>query len=82
MLLGLVAGAPTIAGAWIGGIVYSLLWSVVFLAIAAGAIAQVVAQITRQVAGSRAIASLVGSRPVMGGLLAGFALMYATGMLI
>lgn len=82
VLLGLVAGAPTIAGAWIGGIVYSLLWSVVFLAIAAGAIAQVVAQITRQVAGSRAIASLVGSRPVMGGLLAGFALMYATGMLI
>ena len=31
--LGLMGGVPTIAGAWIGGFVYSPVWSVVFLAI-------------------------------------------------
>ena len=81
-LLGLIAGAPTILGAWIGGFVYSPVWSVVFLAIGAGAIAQVVVQITRQVARGRPVAAYLRSGPVMGGLVAGFALMYVTGMLI
>lgn len=81
-LLGLVAGAPTIAGAWIGGFLYSPFWSVLFLAIGAGAIAQVVVQITRGVAGDRPIAAFLRSRPVIGGLVAGFGVMYLTGMLI
>jgi zinc transporter ZupT len=81
-LVGAVAGAPTIAGAWLGGLVYSPLWSVVFLAIAAGAIAQVVVLITRQMTKGRALGSLVASRPVMAGLVAGFAVMYATGLLV
>jgi zinc transporter ZupT len=82
LLVGLIAGAPTIGGAWVGGFAYSPIWAVAFLAIAAGAIAQVVLQITRQVAGDRAFAALVANRPVMGGLLVGFSLMYATGMLV
>jgi zinc transporter ZupT len=82
VLVGAVAGAPTIAGAWLGGLVYSPLWSVVFLAIAAGAIAQVVILIGRQMTKQRELSSLVVSRPVMAGLLAGFAVMYATGMLV
>jgi zinc transporter ZupT len=82
VLLGVVAGVPTIAGAWLGGLVYSPLWSVVFLAIAAGAIAQVVVLIGRQMAKQRQLATLVVSRPVMAGLLAGFAVMYATGLLV
>ena len=40
--LGVIGGAPTIAGAWLGGFLYSPVWSVVFLAIGAGAIGQVV----------------------------------------
>jgi zinc transporter ZupT len=82
VLVGVVAGAPTIAGAWLGGLVYSPLWSVIFLAIAAGAIAQVVILIGRQMSRQRDLATLAASRPVMTGLLAGFAVMYATGMLL
>ncbi len=81
-LLGLIAGVPTIVGAWIGGFVYSPVWSVIFLAIGAGAIAQVVVQITRSVAGGRPVAAYLRTGPVMVGLAAGFALMYVTGMLI
>jgi zinc transporter ZupT len=81
-LLGLIAGLPTIAGAWLGGFVYSPVWSVVFLALGAGAIAQVIAQIARGTAGERGLATLARSAPVVGGLLAGFAIMYATGMLV
>ena len=43
--LGLIGGVPTIAGAWLGGFVYSPVWSVLFLAIGVGAIAQVIGQI-------------------------------------
>jgi zinc transporter ZupT len=81
-LLGLIAGLPTIGGAWLGGFVYSPVWSVVFLALGAGAIAQVIAQIARGTAGERSLAALARSAPVIGGLLAGFAVMYATGMLV
>ena len=81
-LLGLVAGAPTIAGAWLGGFVYSPVWSVVFLAVGAGAIAQVVAQIARGMARERPLGELVRSAPVAAGLLVGIAVMYATGMMI
>ena len=49
--LGLIGGVPTIAGAWLGGLVYSPVWSVLFLAIGAGAIAQVILQIGKQTAG-------------------------------
>lgn len=42
ILLGLIAGIPTIIGTWIGGFIYSPLASVIFLAIGAGAIFQVV----------------------------------------
>jgi zinc transporter ZupT len=82
VLVGAIAGAPTIAGAWLGGLVYSAVWSVVFLAIAAGAIAQVVILIARQMVKGRELGTLVVSRPVMAGLLAGFTVMYATGLLV
>ena len=82
LLLGLVAGAPTILGAWLGGFVYSGFWSVVFLAIGAGAIAQVVVQITRSAAAERPLSAFLRSGPVLGGLIAGFGVMYLTGMLV
>ena len=82
MKLGLIGGAPTIAGAWLGGLVYSPVWSVLFLAIGVGAIAQVTRQIARQVGRGTEPGRALTSTPVLSGLLAGFAVMYVTGMLI
>jgi zinc transporter, ZIP family len=42
VLMGMIAGAPTIAGAWIGGFLYSPIAAIIFLSIGAGAIIQVV----------------------------------------
>ena len=80
--LGLIGGVPTIAGAWLGGFVYSPVWSVVFLALGVGAIAQVTIQILTQVAADRPMLRYLGTGPVLAGLTAGFAVMYVTGMLI
>ena len=81
-LLGLIGGLPTIAGAWLGGFVYSPVWSVLFLGLGAGAIAQVIVQIARGVAGERPVAAYLQSGPVVAGFFTGFAVMYSTGMLI
>jgi ZIP family zinc transporter len=80
--LGLIGGVPTIAGAWLGGFVYSPVWSVLFLAIGVGAIAQVVVQIVRQMAGGQPMARQLSRGPVLAGLVAGFAVMYLTGMMV
>jgi ZIP family zinc transporter len=42
VLMGMIAGAPTIAGAWIGGFLYSPIATIIFLSIGSGAIFQVV----------------------------------------
>jgi zinc transporter ZupT len=78
--LGIVGGAPTIA--WLGGLVYSPVWSVLFLALGVGAIAQVTKQIARQIGKEADRSRAFTSTPVLGGLLAGFAVMYVTGMLV
>ena len=80
--LGLIGGVPTIAGAWIGGLVYSPILAVLFLGLGAGAIAQVVLQIARQIAGGVSLAERFATGPVLTGLAAGFAVMYATGLLV
>ena len=80
--LGLIGGVPTIVGAWAGGLVYSPVLSVVFLGLGAGAIAQVALQIARQMAGKQTIASRFAGVPAMSGLVAGFLIMLATGMLV
>ena len=75
----LIAGAPTIVGAWIGGYVTSDVLGVLFFSIAAGAALQVVVEVGRFVA-RRAPGGLTSGYAV-GGFLAGLALMYATGLL-
>jgi zinc transporter ZupT len=80
--LGLIGGLPTIAGAWIGGLVYSPVVAVLCLGLGAGAIAQVVLQIAKQMAAGQSIAERFASAPILLGLLSGFAVMYATGMLV
>jgi zinc transporter ZupT len=76
----LIAGAPTILGAWIGGYVTSDVLAVLFFALAAGAALQVVVEVVRFVA-RRAPGGLT-SGWVIGGFLAGMAIMYATGLLV
>jgi zinc transporter, ZIP family len=79
-VLALIAGAPTIPGAWIGGFVTNDVLGVLFFAGAAGAAFEVVVEVGRYVR-ERAPGGLV-SPYVIGGYLAGIAVMYATGLLI
>jgi zinc transporter ZupT len=78
-LLALVAGAPAVAGAWLGGFVTSDVLGVVFFAAAAGAALEVVVEVGRYVR-ARAPGGLT-SGWVLGGFLAGITVMYATGLL-
>ncbi len=78
--LALLAGAPAILGAWLGGFVTSDLLGVVFFAAAAGAAFEVVVEVTRYVA-RRAPGGLT-SPHALGGFLAGIAVMYVTGLLV
>ena len=79
-VLALIAGAPTIPGAWIGGFVTSDLLGVLFFAGAAGAAFQVVTEVGRYVR-ERAPGGLTSPYAV-GGFLAGITVMYITGLLI
>ena len=79
--MGLLAGVPTIMGAWLGGAAYSPILATLFLSIGVGAIAQVVVALYRVVAAER------GGEPMWnpvtaGGVLAGLAVMYGTGLLV
>lgn len=78
--LGLIAGVPTIFGAWMGGFAVHLLLPPVFLGIGAGAIAQVIVQILRGMAADRRWEQMLVSPAVVGGLAAGFVVMYLTGL--
>jgi zinc transporter, ZIP family len=78
--LALVAGAPTIFGAWLGGFVTNDVLGVIFFAAAAGAALEVVVEVLRYLA-RRAPGGLTSGYAV-GGFLAGVAVMYVTGLLI
>jgi zinc transporter ZupT len=80
--LGFLGGAPTVLGAWAGGLVYSPVLAVLFLGLGAGAIAQVLLQIGRQMADSESIVARFSSPPILSGLAAGFFIMLVTGMLV
>jgi len=68
-----------VLGAWIGGYLMNDLLGVLFFAAAAGAAFEVVAEVGRYVA-RRAEGGLT-SPWVLGGFLAGVAVMYVTGLL-
>jgi zinc transporter, ZIP family len=79
VLLGLLAGAPAVLGAWIGASAYHPSVAAVMFGIGAGAIAQVIVQI------APAIRDDVGRllNPVATtGLLTGLVVMYATGLMV
>ena len=76
--LALVAGAPAILGAWIGGFITSDVLAALFFAAAAGAALEVVTEVGRYVA--RRAPGGVTSPYVLGGFIAGIAIMYVTGL--
>lgn len=80
IMMGLLAGVPTVFGALIGGFAYSPVYAVLFLAIGAGAIFDVSFDILHYMAKGRWI-SLFSGTNVMG-FLAGLLIMYATGFLV
>lgn len=80
--LGLIGGTPTIVGAWVGGLVYSPVAAVVFLGLGVGAILQVVIQILGQMTRDRSFTERLVHAPIALSLLAGFGVMYLTGMLL
>jgi hypothetical protein len=78
-LLGLVAGAPAILGAWIGAAAFNASIAAFLFGFGAGAIAQVIVQLVPSLRddSGRALHPLA-----VGGLLAGMAVMFATGLLV
>lgn len=80
--LGLIGGAPTIAGAWIGAFAQSPALAVIFLALGVGGIAQVLRQILLHSAGKDGVAAYFREAHVLSGLAAGVVVMYVTGMIV
>jgi zinc transporter, ZIP family len=79
LLLGLLAGAPAVLGAWVGASAFHPSLAALMFGIGAGAIAQVVVQIAPQVRdeSGRFLHPLASA-----GLLAGLLVMYMTGLLV
>lgn len=78
--LGMIAGAPAIFGAWVGGFVYSPFTSVVFLSIGAGAIFQVIITILRWIReeGDKNLSSIA----IISGIAIGMVIMYLTSIFV
>jgi zinc transporter ZupT len=78
-LLGLIAGAPAVLGAWIGASAYQPGIAALMFGVGAGAIAQVIVQIAPQ---NRDGAGRVLHPLAISGLLTGLVVMYFTGLLV
>jgi zinc transporter ZupT len=81
--LAAIAGLPAIAGAWIGGFIYSDLAATIFLGVGTGAIVQVIVEVGKLLSqrGRREGESLA-TLPNLLGFAAGLAIMYATALLV
>ena len=79
ILLGAIAGLPVIPGALLGAAAFDTSLTALMLGIGAGAIAQVVVQIAPTL---RDKAGTLLNPLAVGGILAGVAIMYVTGLLI
>jgi ZIP family zinc transporter len=78
-LLGVIAGAPAVLGAWIGASAYQPGIAALMFGVGAGAIAQVIVQIAPQI---RDGAGRVLHPLAISGLLTGLVVMYFTGLLV
>lgn len=79
VFLGLLAGAPTIAGAWIGGLSYSPVLATLFLAVGAGAIFQVVYELLKIMVAEKETRAMLYQ---LAGFAAGLLIMYVTGLFV
>ncbi len=82
MIMGLIAGGPTIIGAWIGGFLYSPIATVIFLSIGAGAIFQVVYSIGSWMYHTNGSRGLLNNHWIIIGFAVGMLIMYLTGLLV
>ena len=89
IIMGLIAGTPTIVGAWIGGFLYSPIATIIFLSIGAGAIFQVVYSVGSWMLRSHNQNQDIKEKKVIpvnifviGGFAVGMAIMYVTGLLV
>jgi ZIP family zinc transporter len=83
IIMGLIAGVPTIFGTWIGGFVYSPVAAIIFLAIGAGAIFQVVLLIYQGITRAEADrGKIMSDASIISGFAAGMLIMYVTGLLV
>jgi zinc transporter ZupT len=85
VMMGLIAGVPTIAGTWIGGFLYSPIAAVIFLSVGAGAIFQVVYSLIswishHQKSGPSSSSFLSGH--FIAGFITGLLIMYLTGLFV
>ena len=78
--LGLIAGAPAIFGAWVGGFAFSPFSSVIFLSVGAGAIFQVIVIILKWIREEGD--SNLSSAAVASGIAIGLLIMYLTSIII
>jgi len=79
-LMGVLGGAPAIAGAWVGGLSYSLPASVLFLSIGAGAVFVVVYELLRMLQKDSAQNPM--SLTLFSGVTAGMLVLWVTGLFI
>jgi zinc transporter, ZIP family len=83
IIMGLIAGVPTIIGTWIGGFIYSPIAAIIFLSIGAGAIFQVVFLIYQGMAKVEAEkGNIMSDASIIVGFAAGMLIMYVTGLMI
>jgi ZIP family zinc transporter len=84
VMMGLIAGVPTIAGTWIGGFLYSPIAAVIFLSVGAGAIFQVVYSLISWISHHQKSgpSSSFLSGHVIGGFITGLLIMYLTGLFV
>lgn len=82
IIMGLIAGGPTILGAWIGGFLYSPIATVIFLSIGAGAIFQVVYSIGSWMYHTNGSRGLLNNHWIIMGFAFGMLIMYITGLLV
>ncbi|HEX5920787.1 MAG TPA: divalent cation transporter [Nitrososphaeraceae archaeon] len=82
MIMGLIAGGPTILGAWLGGFLYSPIATVIFLSIGAGAIFQVVYSIGSWMYHTNGSRGLLSNHWIIMGFALGMLIMYLTGLMV
>ncbi len=78
--MGMIAGAPAIFGAWLGGFMYSPFSAIVFLSVGAGAIFQVILTIMKWL--QQENENRLSSASIVSGIAAGMLVMYLTSIFV